>query len=76
MKHTRMHTHPTHKCVHTGCVLVKQRWQVKVCDCREMKKKRKELKLRMDEQADVAGVPEGCTRDSVKDRSGGGHPKR
>lgn len=39
-------------------------------------KKRKELKLRTDEQAEVAEVPEGCTRDSVKDRSGGGHPKR
>lgn len=28
-------------------------------------KKRKELKLRTDEQAEVAEVPEGCTRDSV-----------
>ena len=69
------HTPHTHKGVHTGCVLVKQRWQIKVCDCLEMKK-RKELKLRTDEQAEVAEVPEGCTRDSVKDRSGGGHPKR
>lgn len=29
-------------------------------------KKRKELKLRTDEQAEVAEVPEGCTRDSVR----------